>query len=145
MLSVSDVAVDSHESPQSLTIHLKWSKCDQYKVGVTIHMGCTFHTLCPVVALLRYLALRPVTPGPLFIFQDGSTLSNRKLSSALNAALGAAGINSGKYMGHSFRIGAATAAAAAGLEDYLWAGGNQLPFKHTFIHRLQSCVQLPRG
>ena len=82
-------------------------------------MGCTFHTLCPVVALLRYLAIRPVAPGPLFIFQDGSTLSKRKLSGALNAALEAAGINSGKYTGHSFRIGTATAAAAAGLVDSL--------------------------
>ena len=75
-------------------------------------MGCTFHTLCPV-AVSSYL------PGPLLIFQDGSTLSKRKLSSALNAALEATAFNSGKYTGQSFRIGAATAAAAAGLEDSL--------------------------
>ena len=74
MLSVSDVAVDSHENPQSLTIHLKWSKCDQYGVGVKIHMGHTFHTLCPVVALLRYLAIRPVTPAH-FLFSRIVALS----------------------------------------------------------------------
>ena len=36
---------------------------------------------------------------------------------AVKEALDAAGVESGQYSGHSFRIGAATTAAARGLED----------------------------
>ena len=35
--------------------------------------------MCPVKALLAYLALRPPTPGPLFIFQSGIPLSREVL------------------------------------------------------------------
>ena len=38
-LSWGDVAVDSHENPSMVRIHLKRSKCDQFGVGADIVVG----------------------------------------------------------------------------------------------------------
>lgn len=118
-LSVADVAVDSHTSPSKLTVFLKQSKTDPFGAGVTLHLGTTGDTLCPVRAMLGYLAIRPQSAGPLFIFRDGATLSRPRLAQSLHQALRSAGIDDTNFSGHSFRIGAATTAARAGLSDSL--------------------------
>ena len=119
MLSPADISVDSHVAPSCLSIHLKRSKTDPFGAGLTIHIGKTGNEICPVAAVLAYLAIRPPSPGPLFIFKDGSSLSRPRLVQALRQALSAAGIDASQFNGHSFRIGAATAAAQAGLNDSL--------------------------
>ena len=119
MLSPPDIAVDSHVSPSRMSVHLKRSKTDPFGAGLTVQLGRTGDTLCPVAAVLAYLAVRPPSPGPLFIFQDGSALSRPRLVQSLRRALTLAGIDASGYSGHSFRIGAATAAAKAGLPDSL--------------------------
>ena len=63
--------------------------------------------------------MQPSTPGPLFIFADGAPLSCGMLVAALTEALTLAGFDSSQYSGHSFHIGAATAAARVGLSDSL--------------------------
>ena len=74
---------------------------------------------------MSYLAARPSTPGPLFAHQDGRPLSCpglvRAVRSALGSALVSAGVDTSRYSysGHSFRIGAATTAAQAGLQGSL--------------------------
>ena len=55
--------------------------------------------------------------GPLFRFLDGSPLSRSAVVERVRAALTAAGIDPTPFSGHSFRIGAATSAAANGVED----------------------------
>lgn len=119
MLSVRDVQVDSHTVPTRLAVHLRESKTDQFGIGATIHLGKTGTKLCPVVAMLAYLATRPPSSGPLFLFQNGTSLSREKLVQALRQALRAANIDDSNFSGHSFRIGAASAAASAGLSDSL--------------------------
>lgn len=84
-----------------------------------IHVGRTSQSLCPVAAMLSYLAVRPASLGPLFIFEDGTSLSRERLVAAFTQALTLAGIDAAGYKGHSFRIGAATAAARAGVPDSL--------------------------
>ncbi len=110
MLSPEDIAVDSCTMPIYITVHLKRSKNDPFGVGTTIHLGVTGNPL------LGYLAARPPAPGPLFRFGDGSPLSRPKLVQCLREALKAAGIDDNGFSGHSFRIGAATAAARAGIK-----------------------------
>ena len=72
----------------------------------------------------------------LFIFQDGRSLSRALLSSFLQATLKAAGIPE-KFSGHSFRIGAAIAAAHRGIPDHLiktmgrWLSEAYLLYVHT--------------
>ena len=142
MLSPRDVSVDSHSAPTHLAVHLRQSKTDPFGAGSTLHLGATGDHLCPVVAMLAYLAIRPQSPGPLFLFQDGSTLSRPKLIQSLRGALAAAGIDDSRFSGHSFRIGAATTAARAGLSDSLiqtlgrWKSSAFLLYIRTPVHHL---------
>ena len=78
-LSVLDVSIDSRSNPQILSICLRRSKTDQFAKGTYIHLGRTNDTICPVSAGLGYLAIRPQTQGPFFIFQDGTPLSRQQL------------------------------------------------------------------
>ncbi|XP_011406504.1 PREDICTED: uncharacterized protein LOC105314192 [Amphimedon queenslandica] len=119
MLAVGDVAVDSHSNPSYLSVRLKRSKGDPFALGITLYVGRSFGKLCAVSAVLAYLAVRPRTPGPFFIFQDGNVLSRHRLVSELSTALRSIGLDPSHYKGHSFRIGAASAAARAGLNDLL--------------------------
>lgn len=119
MLSPQDISVDSHTNPTMVSIRLRQSKTDPFGMGVIINLGRTGHTICPVVAILSYLARRGQQQGPLFIFKDGSCLSRQRLIASVNCALQCHGIDTSRITGHSFRIGAATAAARAGMEDSL--------------------------
>ena len=118
-LSCKDISIDSHVDPSVIRIKLNHSKTDQFGVGAFIFLSRTGLDLCPVSAFLNYLTVRPSTPGPLFVFSNGSCLSKTKLTQALNRVLTTAGIDPTFSKGHSFRIGAATTAASQGLEDSL--------------------------
>ena len=76
-------------------------------------------SVCPVAAILDYRVQRGSRPGPFFMFSDGRFLTRAALVSRLKAALVIAGVDDKKYSGHSFRIGAATTAAACGVQDSL--------------------------
>ena len=71
------------------------------------------------MAILPLLARRGAMPGPLFQFQDGSFLTREKFVAEVRQLLLAANINAEPYAGHSFRIGAATTAAHAGMDAAL--------------------------
>ena len=114
-LSFSDVALDDPANPKVVSVRIKQSKTDPFRLGVTIFLGRTGTHLCPVAALLSYMALRGPGVGPLFRFEDGRPLTRPRLVSALRIALANVGLNPGDYSGHSFRIGAATTAAACGV------------------------------
>ena len=117
MLSLEDIAIDSWDNPTIVHLMLRHSKSDIFDVGVTIHLGRTGDLLCPVSALHAYLARRPPTPGPLFLLESGQPLSKQRLISTVHNTLGLARVDVGRFNSHSFRIGAATAAAQAGLPD----------------------------
>ena len=119
MLSPADITVDSHVDPSYISVFLKRSKTDPFGAGLSVHVGRTGDQLCPVAAILAYLAIRPPSPGPLFVFQDGSSLSQQHLVDALRQALSSAGIDASRFNGHSFRVGAVTTAAQAGLSEPL--------------------------
>ena len=114
-LSFSDIAVDSPSSPKTMSVRIKQSKTDPFRLGVTIFLGRTDTVLCPVGALLSYLVMRGPGEGPLFRFKDGQALTRTGLVSALRKALAKAGLKPEMYAGHSFRIGAATTAAVCGV------------------------------
>ena len=118
-LMLEDVAVDRHANPTMVRIRLKQSKTDPFRKGVAVFLGRTGADLCPVAALLAYIAVRPVSRGPLFVFRDGSFLTRERLVVAVRQALQQAGKDPTRFAGHSFRIGAATTAAQVGLEDSL--------------------------
>ena len=70
-------------------------------------------------AVLAYMAIRPRIPGPLFIHSDGTPLTRPKLVTEVRGALTGDGMDLSRYTGHSFRIGAASSAAQAGVPDSL--------------------------
>ena len=119
VLSLGDIAVDSRVNPQLLRVHLRHRKTDPFGNGITLSLGRTGHLLCPVSAVLSYLAVRSGVPGPLFILPNGSPLSRNMLITSIRETLALHGVDTTLYSGHSFRIGAATTAAAVGLGDAL--------------------------
>ena len=116
-LTTRDVQVDSRNSPSMLCIHLKQSKTDPFRAGAKIWIGKTGDILCPVTAVLSYLAAHPGGDGALFVFQNGRPLTRSRLVKELHQGLQEMGMDPSTYSGHSFRIGAATTAHAAGMED----------------------------
>ena len=116
-LSYSDIAADSSASPNVILLNIKQSKTDQLRKGVKVVIGRTNDDLCPVSALLSYLSHRGNFPGPLFCWQNKIPLSKSKFVSHVRLGLLRANLPADKYAGHSFRIGAATTAASAGIED----------------------------
>ena len=116
-LSYSDIAVDNSASPNVISLNIKQSKTDQLRKGVKVVLGRTNDDLCPVTALLLYLSHQGNSPGPLFCWHNKTPLSKAKFVKNVRLALLRANLLADKYTGHSFRIGAATTAASAGIED----------------------------
>ena len=117
-LSLEDVQVDRSINPTVLFLRLKTSKTDPFRKGRTLRIGATGTPICAVRALMAFLHRRGSKPGPLFMLQSGIPLTRQTFIHWLKCALNRLGID-GNYSGHSFRIGAATTAAATGVPDHL--------------------------
>ena len=86
-LTPMDVAVDNLQQPSLIQLSLKCSKTDQTRQGVKLFIGRTNIELCPVAAMLVYLAVRGFDHGPLFRSEDGQPLTRTKLVSLLKQRL----------------------------------------------------------
>jgi len=75
LTTYADIAVGRVSSPTTLRCHLKQSKTDRFHQGIDIFVGKTNNQLCPVAAMMAYLAARGASPGPLLIFKNGRVLS----------------------------------------------------------------------
>ena len=73
--------------------------------------------MCPVVAILAFLAMRGQDDAPLFRKKDGIPLSQQMLVLMVKSTLSKAGIHCTRYSGHSFRIGVATTALARSIPE----------------------------
>ncbi len=116
-LTPNDIAVDDISFPSVLHVTIKQSKTDIFRQGVTLSLARTDKEVCPVSAMLPYLALRKNHHGPLFIHKDKSFLTRALFTSLLRTTLKRAGMDESKYATHSFRSGAATTAAEVGISD----------------------------
>ena len=65
------------------------------------------NSTCPVVLLSKYLNLRGVRPGAIFVAEGGLPVYRSVFSSQLLRACRFCGLDPSRYKGHSFRIGAA--------------------------------------
>ena len=109
-LSWGDVAIDNPQCPKTLKIRLKSSKTDQLGKGADIFISKTGCTLCPIAGVLAYMAVRGSDKGPFFKFGNGQALTKSQFTHHVRLALQAVGL---PYQ--SFRIGAATTVARAGI------------------------------
>ena len=107
--------------PKSFVVVIKKSKTDPFRETSRLTIAKSNSSVCAVTALKDYL-LQTHTRGanqPLFQFSDGRNLTRASLNNNLKALLHICGLDSSHYTSHSFRIGAATTAGAAGLPDWL--------------------------
>jgi len=117
---------DLHCTTRRATLFLQTSKTDRTHRGVSIRLYATDTPFCPIRLLRRYLQCRRArfshtssASTPLFIMPSGRALTRSTLLSRFRQILRALGVNPVLYSGHSFRIGAASTAAAAGVPTYL--------------------------
>ena len=86
---------------------------------VTIGVSRLDSPICPVSLLADFLKIRGSGTGPLFCYPRGLPVSPGHFRSLLAAAVARCGRSDLKITPHSFRIGAATHAAAQGLSTTL--------------------------
>ena len=72
---------------------------------------------CPVQAMLNFCKNRGHQPGPLFCHTDMSPVTVSQFNAVLHRCLIFCGLDTSRYKGHSFRIGAACYAADKGFSD----------------------------
>ena len=111
------MAVDSHTDPKMIQFHLKVSRCDQFGVGSDVVVGRVHSPLCPVTAIFKYIEIWEDRPGPFFVDCSHKAVTKQSFTKHIRGILNSLGLQQDQYAGHSFRIGAATNAAAAGVED----------------------------
>ncbi|XP_054831298.1 uncharacterized protein LOC129326975 [Eublepharis macularius] len=96
-------------------LRVRRSKTDQRGFGCEITLGpCAEQELCPVRALRLYVQARGESPGVLFCHSDGRPLTKYQFWAVTGRALGKLGFSGVRFATHSFRIGAASTAAAMG-------------------------------
>ena len=103
-------------------LFLASSKTDPFRHGVKIPIYSN-PVLCPVTCMQHYLSKYHKEPqnseAPLFLDEHNHPFSRERFISYLRQILVCLGYNQSDYCGHSFRIGAATTAAAVGIEDHM--------------------------
>ena len=115
---------DSAFGKDGLTVTLRRSKTDQAGAGrkIGIPYGSNPET-CPVRVLQAWLEQGGITAGPLFrsINRHGhlqpGRLSGIDVARIVKKLAERAGLDAGKYAGHSLRAGHATSAAIAGASE----------------------------
>ena len=105
--------VDCRKDPRIIQIHIKQSKTDPFRKRLKLSLGKTDNAVCPVSALLSYLAVRGPQPGALFLTEQRRHLTRQHFCSALTAILADIGLLPQNFNTHSF--GAATSAKQANI------------------------------
>ena len=103
------------------TVFLEQSKTDPFRCGHTITVHASGTSTCPVRALQLYADAVPEPRINLPVFKGGrfSPLDRQHLTNTIRHLLRNTTYKHQCYSSHSFRKGAATTAAAAGLPDWL--------------------------
>ena len=116
-LSLEDISIDNRVNPCLVRVTIKQSKTDPFHKGMHIYLGTTDSSVCSMVGVLPYLALRGTQDGPLFITEYGEGLTRQIFSASLDLLLAKLQLSPNYYNSHSFCIGAATSAAQANIPD----------------------------
>ena len=111
--------LDVQFSATTVAIDLRQSKTDPFRRGHTITIQATSTSTCPVQAINCYAELSTLRSGSVYYGGRFTPLSRDHLTDVLRCLLQQAGYQQCLYSSHSFRIGAATTTAAAGLPAWL--------------------------
>ena len=114
------LTLDQTTTPPTFGIRLRSSKTDPFRQSAVIRLPPTQNTaLCPATAV-NYLVTQPYLchpHSPLLQWSSGDTMDRQSLNTLIKLLARKAGLNEAHYSTHSFRIGAATTASAAGVSD----------------------------
>ena len=109
-----------------LTIHLKQSKTDPFRKGITLMIFKTGSSLCPYQAVVKYISLRNSSlpslirhTDPFFVTSYGKPLSRAFFVGNLKLLISSIGLDSSKFAGHSVRRGSASVCALHRIEDHV--------------------------
>lgn len=145
-LCLGDVLIDS-QYPNEVFVLLKSSKTDPFRCGCVIPYFALPCSFCPVRAIKEFLKERSkfamAPAAPLMLFKDHTHLTRTKFLYMLHTTCAQAGISSAGFLGHSFRIGAATTCAANGVADHLiqTLGRWSSDCYKTYVHVSKSAIQ----
>ena len=101
-----------------VVLHIKVSKIDPFRQGQSIQLAASNQSLCPYRAVRNHISNCKKPNVPLFKFCDNTYLTRKRLTSILQELIPLSADNS-RYTSHSFRVGAATTAAAVNTPDWL--------------------------
>ncbi|KAL3873589.1 hypothetical protein ACJMK2_036686 [Sinanodonta woodiana] len=122
-LCMSDIIF--HMDKRLFVLHLKASKTDVFRRGVNVSINAMNRDVlvCPYRVMKNFHHIRTLAGAracdPLFLMDNGRALSRTFFITTVKAVLSRLGYDSQCYNGHSFRMGAATSAAKAGIPDHL--------------------------
>ncbi|RXN38248.1 proline and serine-rich 1-like protein [Labeo rohita] len=116
--SLSDI---SAHTPDSLIYTLKKSKTDQFGRSCPIYIFRLNSFISPFEPISEYVLSRYANSSspqePLFLTENGKMATRLWFNKHFLKVLSTSGISPEHYSLHSFRIGAATSAASAGISD----------------------------
>jgi integrase len=104
-------------------VFLKSSKTDPFRQGITINLFQVGGITCPVTAIKSFLNIRTCLnnrpDSPLFLLEHGKPLTRKIFLNMLTQLCAVLGLDSQRFSGHSFRIGAATTAARNNVPEHM--------------------------
>ena len=107
-----------HRTEEGYQVHIRQSKTDPFCSGAIVRVLPSGNpSLCAVTALDSYLVVQGPTDGMLFRLQTAAFMRQR-LNSLIWDLASRCGVDPRQYSSHSFRIGAASTAASAGIPDW---------------------------
>ena len=116
----SDVTLRHLPSGEVVELNVRFSKTDQYGRGCTVCVPAVSNretVLCPVHAVKQYLRDSPEQHSHFLPHFDCTAMTRSQFAAILRRVLNFVGIRNSRYTSHSFRIGAATSAAMAGIPE----------------------------
>lgn len=116
-LQLEDFSIQS--SPYPLLIQVNFSSYKHSDSPVSLVLHPLDSVFCPVAALLKYVAIRGESKGPLFLTFSKLPLSRQYFSKVMKGCINSLGIDSKFYNTHSFRIGRATDLATLGVSPHI--------------------------
>ncbi|CAG2188986.1 unnamed protein product [Mytilus edulis] len=120
-LCISDISFTDNIA----NLHLKQSKTDPFRKGIDIQLHKINSHICPYRVLKRYLEIRKTflssyqNTDPLFVSIGNLAMERDFFITKIRYVLELCGYNPKNFSGHSFRIGAGTAAGQAKIEDHM--------------------------